>query len=434
MTQNAGVLSRLGFPPIGRHRPFVLALAIDALGSGIWMPLSMIYFLRLTDLSLVELGLAMSVATLAVAPVVPWIGRLVDRRGPRFVMQAGNVLQGAMFALYPFADSLAAVSVVVGLAGLGRAMFWGANGPMVTLIAPPGERELWFGFVQALRNAGYGVGGLLAAVAATVATPTAFNAVVIANAASFVVAFALMTRVESGHRPSERPARRSGFGVVLRDRGYRWLVLTIFLYALAEMTLNVTMPVYFAELLGLPGWVPGVVFVINTVMIGVCQGLVVRSMTGALRYRVVLVAIAFTISSFVMMLAADALSVGLATVVVLVAAGVYTVGELVAGPVLGALSAEAAPDQHRGVYMSVVQLAWTSSSAVAPLLYAFLLDHGALTGWGGPILLCVVWAAVVVHLPRVLPRAATRVTNAEEEPDAERAVVAEGLADGTSPS
>ena len=34
------------------------------------------------------------------------------------------------------------------------------------------------------------------------------------------------------------------------------------------MTLNIAMPVYFADLLGLPAWVPGAVFVVNTVMIG----------------------------------------------------------------------------------------------------------------------------------------------------------------------
>ena len=46
----------LGFPDVGPHRRFVSALAIDALGSGIWMPLSMLYFLHQTDLTLVQLG------------------------------------------------------------------------------------------------------------------------------------------------------------------------------------------------------------------------------------------------------------------------------------------------------------------------------------------------------------------------------------------
>ena len=60
------VLQRLGFPDVGRHRRFVTAIGIDALGSGILMPLSMLYFLRQTDLTLVELGLVMSIANLAV--------------------------------------------------------------------------------------------------------------------------------------------------------------------------------------------------------------------------------------------------------------------------------------------------------------------------------------------------------------------------------
>lgn len=249
------MLTRLGFPQVGRHRPFVSALAIDALGSGIWMPLSLLYFLRQTDLTLVQLGVAMTVANLVVMPLVPVVGGLVDRLGPKRVMQAGNLLQAASFAVYPFAHSLVAVGVVVGVSTFGRTMFWGSNGPMVTQIAPPGERELWFGFVQALRNAGYGVGGLLASIALTVDTDAAYTAVVLANAASYLLAFALMTGVEGGERPGRPRGGRPtvGLGRVLADRGYRWLVAAIFLYALTEMTLNVTMPVYAADLLGLDG-------------------------------------------------------------------------------------------------------------------------------------------------------------------------------------
>ena len=409
------MLQRLGFPDVGRHRRFVSALGIDALGGGIWMPLSMLYFLRQTDLTLVELGLVMTVANLAVTPFVPYVGRLVDRLGPKAVMQTGNVVQAVSFAAYPFVDSMVLVGLVVGVSTVGRTMFWGSNGPLITQITRPGEREQWFGFAQAMRNAGYGVGGLLAALALSVGTDTAYHAVVVGNALSFVAALLLMAGVTAGGRPDIVPGPAGGRGLVLRDRGYRWLVLAMFGYALTEMTLNVAMPVYFAELLGLPAWVPGAVFVINTVMIGLGQGIVVRSMTGAVRVRVVLLAISFTASSFVLMYAADALTVAAGTVVVLVAAVVYTTGELVAGPVLSALSAEAAPDAHRGRYMSVVQLAWNLSGAVAPLLYAALLDGGSFAMWGGALVLCALWAAATVRMATVLPRARERVANAAEE-------------------
>ena len=409
------MLQRLGFPDVGRHRRFVAALGIDALGGGIWMPLSMLYFLRQTDLTLVELGLVMTVANLVVTPFVPLVGRLVDRLGPKRVMQGGNVVQGASFAAYPFVDSMLTVGLALAVSTVGRTMFWGSNGPLITLITRPGEREQWFGFVGAMRNAGFGVGGVLASVALSIGTDAAYEAVVLANAASYVAAFLFMTGVTAGGRPEIKPGVAAGRAEVLRDRGYRWLVLVTFGYALTEMTLNVAMPVYFADVLGLPAWVPGVVFVVNTVMIGLGQGLVVRSMTGAIRVRVLLLAISFTAASFVMLYAADALTVGVGTAVVLVAAVVYTLGELVAGPVLGALSAEAAPDEHRGRYMSVVQLAWNLSGAIAPLLYAALLDGGSLAMWGGAVVLCGLWAAVTVRMAAVLPRSRERVTNTAEE-------------------
>ena len=154
----------------------------------------------------------------------------------------------------------------------------------------------------------------------------------------------------------------------------------------------------------------------RAISIAVNRRIVVRSMTGSLRHRVVLLAITFTASSFVMMYAADALSVRLATVVVLIAAVVYTIGELVAGPVLGAMSAEAAPDELRGRYMSVVQLAWNTSGAISPLFYAFLLDRGAVAAWGGPLLLCAIWWLVVLRMSAVLPRARLPVTNQAEDP------------------
>jgi MFS family permease len=417
--EDGEVLQRLGFPDVGPHRRFVSALAIDALGSGVWMPLSMLYFLHQTSLSLVQLGLAMTIANTVVIPVVPLIGSLVDRVGPRSVMQIGNAGAAGAFVLYPFAHSLVAVTVLVFFATATRQAFWGALGPMVTQITRPGERELWFGFLQAMRNAGYGVGGVLAAVALTIGSGAAFQSVVLANAASYVLAFVLMLGVAGGRvvARDDSAVRARGWWVAFTDRGYRTLILVILCYAMTTMTLNVSMPVYFVDSLGLPGWVPGTVFVINTVMIGVGQGLVVRRMTGHSRRRVLHVAVAFTAASFAMFYAADALSVTTGALLVLLAAFVYTVGEMTAGPIVSALSAEMPPPDQRGRYMAATQLAWSTSAAISPLLYSALLDRGALAAWAGPFAVCVVWLALVQVLARRVPQVGRPVTNvAEPEP------------------
>jgi MFS family permease len=259
---------------------------------------------------------------------------------------------------------------------------------------------------------------VLAAIALTVGSAASFQAVVLANAASYVVAFVLMTGVVGGGRPEtsaqdvEEGTR--GWWVAFADRGYRVLIVVIFCYALVETTLNVTMPVYFIDTLGLPGWVPGTVFVINTVMIGVGQGLVVRAMTGAVRRRVLHTAITFSAVSFVMLYAAHALSVTTGVVVVLAAAFVYTLGEMTTGPVVTALSAETPPPDQRGRYMAATQLAWSTAGAVGPLLYSALLDRGALAAWGGPLLLCLVWAGLVEMLATRMPQVRRPVTNVAE--------------------
>ncbi len=418
------MLQRLGFPDVGPHRRFVSALAIDAVGSGVWMPLSILYFLHQTSLSLVQVGLAMTLANLVVMPAVPLIGSLVDRFGPRLVMQAGNAGAAVAFALYPFAHSMLTVTVLIFAASATRFGFWGALGPMITQITQRGEREIWFGFLQAMRNAGYGVGGILAAVALTIGSDAAYQSVVLVNAASYVLAFVLMLGVAGGGRPvvSEETSQAgltSGWWAAFADRGYRWLIVVIFCYALAETTLNVAMPVYFVTTLGLPGWLPGTVFVINTVMIGVGQGLVVRSMTGTSRRLVLHRAIVFTAVSFAMLYAAGALSVTVGVVVVLVGAFVYTLGEMTAGPVVAALSAEAPPPDQRGRFMAATQLAWGASGVVGPLLYTFLLHLGSLPMWGGGLALCLLWALTVEVMVGRMPLARQVVTNVAE---AEQAV------------
>jgi MFS family permease len=409
------VLHRLGFPSIGEHRRFVTAIAVDAVGSGVFMPVCVLYFLAMTDLSLVQVGAAISLASLVALPAGPLLGGVVDRYGAKHVLLAGNALQAVGFAAYLVTDSFAALTAWTVVVTVGRTAFWGSYGNIVAAIAVPGEREKWFGFLGALRNVGFALGGLLSGLAITIGTSAAYAAVVILNAASFLLAFVLLLAVpptpRSGHRSPE-----GAWGVVLRDRPYRLLWAAQLAYSTSMMVLNFAMPVYATTVLGLPGWVTGAVFTLNTVMVGFGQGLVVRAMTGALRWRVLVLTNSVFAASFVLLLGASRLSLVLATVVVLVGSVVYTAGEMLGGPVHGALSAEAAPEQLRGRYLSLIQLAWNLSSTIAPVAFAWLLDRGATPIWFGLLVVAGAGAALAARLGTTLPEAARPVTNHAEEP------------------
>jgi MFS family permease len=234
-----------------------------------------------------------------------------------------------------------------------------------------------------------------------------------------VLSFALMAGVRV-----EEPARGRGhgdpqdlvgaWGTVLRDRGYRWLVASNFGYAMTSAALNVAIPVYVVEMLGLPGWVSAAVFVINTLMIGVGQGLVVQRMTGSVRARIVALGAILTAASFLVMWGAGLFGLVAASAVILVAAVIYTLGELVAGPVLTTLAAESPPPALRGRYIATYQLSWNVATGVAPLLYAWLLDLGSAPAWLGLTAIALLGASATVPMRRRMEHAARVVTNRAE--------------------
>ena len=96
------------------------------------------------------------------------------------------------------------------------------------------------------------------------------------------------------------------------------------------------------------------------------------------------------------------------------AAVVYTLGELVAGPVLTTLAAESPPPALRGRYLATYQLSWNVATGVAPLLYAWLLDLGSGAAWLGLTGHRAARRAATVPMRRRLAHAGRVVTNRAE--------------------
>ena len=240
------MLERLGFPRVGTHRRFVSAIVADTIGSGLFLPVTILYFLKVTDLTLVQIGAALSLSALLTLPAAFVIGSLVDRLGGRRMMLIGNVVQGVGMLAYLWAEAFWSVALFTVLLNLGRQAFWGSFGNVVTAITRPGERETWFGFLQALRNLGYAVGGVLAGIALQIDTEAAFKAVVIANTASFVLAYVLLLDVPDHRIARADEAPVEGWGVVLRDRAYLRFVVAQLALVIGIMVLNFALPVYAA--------------------------------------------------------------------------------------------------------------------------------------------------------------------------------------------
>lgn len=410
-TRLQGAWGRLGFPRVGEHRRFVTAIMADTVGSGLFMPITLLYFVATTDLSLVQIGAALSLSALCTVPTSFLVGSWVDRFGGRRVMLVGNLLQAVGTVAYLWADSFVEVAGWTLLLHVGRQAFWGSFGPVVTVITRPGERETWFGFLQALRNLGYALGGLVAGAALQAGTDLALHAIVVANAVMFVVAFTLLLTVPDHREEVDPSAPPGGWGVVLRDRPYLRLVAGQLAFAVGIMVLNYALPVYVAETLGLPGWTVGVIFTLNTLMVGLGQGLVVQWMAGRQRARMMALAHLVLVAGYAIFVVVGLLPVAMAVVAVLLGAAVYTLGELLGGPVFNATAAEAAPAHLRGRYLSLTQLMWGVAGAVGPVAFTWFLTHGTFSVWGATAAVALLGVLAALRLPAVLPAARVRVSD-----------------------
>ena len=175
------------------------------------MPVSMLYFLAVTPLSLVQVGAAISIASAVALPAGPVIGGVVDRVGAKKVLLTGNALQGLGFAAYLVTQSFAGVLAWTIVVTVGRTAFWGSYGNIVAAISLPGEREKWFGFLGALRNVGFAIGGLVSGLAMTIGTEAAFQAVVVVNA----VVVRSSPSCSCSRSPRPRPGARAGHSRVV---------------------------------------------------------------------------------------------------------------------------------------------------------------------------------------------------------------------------
>ncbi len=154
-------------------------------------------------LSLAEAGLVaaapMAGVTLA---LVPW-GFVTDRRGERLVLLAGLVGAALFGSVAALSDSVVALALALGLAGIAAASSNVASGRVVVGWFPAGRRGLAMGIRQMAQPVGVGVAAATMAVVADRHGP--YVAVWVAVAACVLAAALVALLVQDPPRPATGP-------------------------------------------------------------------------------------------------------------------------------------------------------------------------------------------------------------------------------------
>ena len=385
-------------------RRVLLGNALSAIGSGLTMPLLIVYLGQVRGLGTAVAGIVVAYVAVVSLILLPVSGTAVDRFGPRPVLLVGLLVEATGVALLTQVDSVPSAFLVATVVSLGGSFVWGPQSALLGRLAGPEHRQRVFGIQFMLLNLGIGIGGIIAAVVVDVSEPATFTALYLGDAATYLLYVAVllsMRGVAVGPEPVEEGTdSEGGYREVIKDRLLlRIAVLGLVLLTCGYGSLEIGLPVFITVINGLSvSWV-AVAFTVNTMTIVVMQLVALRVMRGRSRSRLMAIVAGLWAASWLIMGVTGLLPTTAAVILICLSTLVFAVGETLWAPIAPALVNDLAPDHLRGRYNSVQGLVWGVSGALGPALAGILLGADLVALWltivvGG----CVVAGILAVQL------------------------------------
>ncbi len=378
-------------PRHSSSRRLLAASFVDALGTGLFLPLSVIYLTRIVGLSPTAVGLGLTIAGFLAIAASPVSGALLGRFDARRIVLGCFAASAFGFLAYIAVGLFAAFLGVAIVIQFASRMERPAMAVLALGLTPRARQIGALAWQRSLRNVGYGVGGLLAALALLIHGKTPFEVILAANAASYVLAGVLVLQLPAVRPPTRVDAEASGYREVVRDRTFIGLALLNVIMSLHDSLLLVAMPLWIVTRTDAPLPMTGLLFALNTVLVVLFQVRSTRTMAArggiARSYRTAAV-------SFVLACGAFALAAGVpvfvAIVLLVLALGALTSAEVVTSAGEWVFSVQLAPTRLRGRYVGVFKTSMAVQQAVGPVLVTT-----AVLGWGrlGWVALAVLLAA-----------------------------------------
>jgi MFS family permease len=356
-----------------RNRLALLAaLGVDNFGSGLFLPLALVYVTRVVGLPLGTAGTVVALGTMVGLAVPPVAGRLVDRIGPRLVVIAAQVLQALGAVAYLLARGPVVVVVAAVLLAAGQQLFYSSLFALISDVAGDGPKDRPFAVAGMVRSACFGFGGLVVGGLLSSAGPVGYRIAVVADAGSFAVCallLALLVRIPHP-RHQHDPAARAGSRRLLSDRPFLALIAVTGLVALAADFFLIGIPIYVLSQLHAQPWLPGAILALLTALSSVGGTAALRATRRLSRTTAMALGAALYVMWCGGSLAAILVPPGwrppelLAATLVLAAAGLLFYSRA------NALAEATAPRVLRGRYLAAFQYAFTVPGVIAPATVA----------------------------------------------------------------
>jgi MFS family permease len=364
---------------------YAVALAVDALGTGLLRPFLLLYGIKVLALSAATTGIAMTAGIVTGLACTPAMGRWLDRGARSDAVAAAMLVRvlGVALLLTAPAGSAGMFAAAALFLGIGNQAWPAAHAALVATVSHGRMRDAALAAARSVRNAGLGVGALIAMGCLAGDTP-ALKALAAVTAVGYTAAAALARSVHVSAAPAATPVAGRPDGPAPRLGG---VLLANVVYAFCLNVPEVALPLVLAtQLHASPVWSAGIV-VINTVLVVTLQVAVTVRMSrfsrrSALTAAGVVLALSYLGFLLVTPLGGGLTAPAITLVSVTLVSVLCTLGEIMYAGSATALVVATAPPHLLGRALARFQLSTGLGLAVSPALMTTLAAHGPAALWG----------------------------------------------------
>ncbi|MBF6047707.1 MFS transporter [Streptomyces sp. NRRL B-1677] len=405
-------------------RRIQLGNALSAFGNGFTVPFLFIYVSQVRDLGASTAGLVLMTFAVSALVVLPFVGRVIDRRGPLPVAVAGTVAAAAGSMGMGLASTESMVFAAAAALGAGIAVIQPTLATMIVWCSTPTTRSRAFAMQFFLNNLGLGLGGLLGGQLVDTSDPGSFVRLFSIEAAMFLVLGVAVATVRLPKAPRVEDAvptdegAKGGWRTLLGDRAMVQLcVLGFVMFFACYGQFESGLAAFAVEVTRISPATLGIALAANTAAIVLAQFVVLKLVEGHRRSRVMaLVGLIWTVAWVAAGISGLVPGAhGVATALLISTYALFGIGESMLSPTVAPLVADLAPARLVGQYNSAFALVKQLALAIGPAVGGLMAGGGLYVAYIAMVIAC---SLLITTLALRLGR---RLTPAQDNPLVTRA-------------
>lgn len=354
-------------------------MLISTIGSSMIWPFLMLYVSKTLHLPLTQTATLLTLNAVMGLVFSFIAGPIIDRLGRKWVMVISLMGNGLMYILLSQAHTYLEFAVAQCLMGALNPLYRvGADAMMADLI-PAEKRSGAYSIMRMSNNMGVSIGPAVGGIISSQSYATAFF-IAAAGMTIYGVLLAFKARetLPTSATVVKNKGLFEGYGKIFRHTEFMGFTAAFTFTSMLASLVWILLPVYANESFGIPENQYGFIPTTNAVMVVALQYVVTLITKRHKSLPVMAVGTAFyALGTAMIALFSGFWGFWLCMVVV-------TIGELVVSPTATTYTANLAPADMRGRYMSIYGLTWSIASGIAPVLGGFLSDNlGPRSTWMG---------------------------------------------------